>query len=245
MGIRLSATVVGGMQTLFDHGATGSWTDDRLITELRRGQEGREVALRVLIDRYGPMVMGVCRRILGDEHAAEDAFQATFLVLLKRAGTLRERHLLSNWLHGVARRVATKEKVKAARRRLVERRAVGRSGGQSNDLEAAELRTVIDEEIRRLPERYRVPLILYYMEGLHLDAVASRLGCPTGTIQSRLSRARDKLQSRLDRRGLAPTASALGACLRLPAPRQLPFPWSIPPSGTWSRSACGARRGCR
>jgi RNA polymerase sigma factor (sigma-70 family) len=224
MGIRLNATAAEGIQTLLDWGTIRGWPDDRLIDQLRCAQGGGEAAFRALIHRHGPMVMGICRRVLGDEHAAEDAFQATFLVLLKKAATLRDGNLLSNWLHGVALRTATKEKVKAARRRVVERQAAGEARGEPDRLDRSELCTVIDEEIGRLPERYRAPLVLYYMEGLRLDVVASRLGCPVGTVRSRLSRARDRLQSRLARRGLAPTASALGGLARLPGTSDLPRP---------------------
>src|SRR5262245_34656997 len=199
MAIRVSTGVMEGIYTLYEWGAIGNWTDSQLVAQFLAGQEGSEAAFRVLIHRHGPMVMGICRRVLGDEHAAEDAFQASFLVLLQKAGTLRNRQLLANWLHGVALRVATKEKVKAARRRVVERRAAEPPRGESGELERSELRAVIDEEIRRLPERYRTPLVLYYLEGLHLDVVAGRLGCPVGTVQSRLSRARDRLESRLAR----------------------------------------------
>jgi RNA polymerase sigma factor (sigma-70 family) len=214
MGIRLNAAAVEGIQTLLDWGTMGGWPDDRLIDQLRCAQGAREAAFRALIHRHGPLVMGICRRVLGDEHAAEDAFQATFVVLLKKAGTLRHVDLLSNWLHGVALRTATKEKVKAARRRVVEWQAAGEARGEPDHPERSELRTVIDEEIRRLPERYRVPVVLHYLEGLRLEVIASRLGCPVGTVRSRLSRARDRLQSRLTRRGLSPTASALGQLAR-------------------------------
>jgi RNA polymerase sigma factor (sigma-70 family) len=154
--------------------------------------------------------------VLGDEHAAEDAFQATFLVLVKKAATLRDCTLLTNWLYGVALRVANKEKVRGARRRVVERQAAERTARPSGDLDQGELRSVIDEEIRRLPERYRLPLVLCHLEGLRHDEVAQRLGCPVGTVESRLSRAREQLRSRLTRRGLAPTASVLGAVLKPP-----------------------------
>jgi RNA polymerase sigma factor (sigma-70 family) len=222
--MRLNATAVEGIQTLFDWGTMSGWGYDRLISRVRLGQEGSDAAFRVLIQRNGPMVMGVCRRVLGDEHAAEDAFQASFLVLLKKAGTLRNCDLLSNWLHGVALRVAVKEKAKTARRRLFERRVRQPSGGGCDELEQSELRSVIDEEIRRLPERYRAPLVLYYMEGLHLEVVANRLGCPVGTAHSRLSRARDRLQSALTRRGLAPTASGVGVFLNPPGASALGLP---------------------
>ena len=147
---------------------------------------------------------------------AEDAFQATFLVLVKKAGGLRDCNLLSNWLYGVALRIANKEKAKGARRRIVERQATERAVEAGGDVDQAELRSVIDEEIKRLPERYRVPLVLCHLEGLRHDEVAKRLGCPVGTVESRLSRAREQLRTRLARRGLAPTASVLGPILRPP-----------------------------
>jgi RNA polymerase sigma factor (sigma-70 family) len=160
------------------------------------------------------MVLGICRRVLRDEHAAEDAFQATFLVLVKKAGALRDRNLLTNWLYGVALRVASKERAKGARRRMVEREAAAGATDALEHSDELELRSVIDEEIRRLPERYRLPLVLCHLEGLRHDEVAHRIGCPLGTVESRLSRAREQLRTRLARRGLAPSASALGAILR-------------------------------
>ena len=137
-------------------------------------------------------------------------------MLVKKAGGLRDCNLLSNWLYGVALRIANKEKAKGLRRRLVERQATERAVEAGSDADQAELRSVIDEEIRRLPERYRVPLVLCHLEGLRHDEVAKRLGCPVGTVESRLSRAREQLRTRLDRRGLAPTASVMGLVLRPP-----------------------------
>ena len=216
MAIRLARTATDGLQTLFHWGAIGNWTDSQLVTLFVTDEQGSEAAFRVLIHRHGPMVLGLCRRVLGDEHAAEDAFQATFLVLVKKAGGLRDCNLLSNWLYGVALRIANKEKAKGARRRIVERQATERALEAGGDVDQAELRSVIDEEIRRLPERYRVPLVLCHLEGLRHDEVAKRLGCPVGTVESRLSRAREQLRDRLTRRGLAPTASALTAMLKPP-----------------------------
>jgi RNA polymerase sigma factor (sigma-70 family) len=215
MGIRPSAIAMEGIQALFSCGVMGSWSDGQLVAQfLSTREEGGDAAFRVLLHRHGPMVLGICRRVLGDEHAAEDAFQATFLLLVKKAGTLRDCNRLSHWLYGVALRVANDEKVKIARRRIVERRAGEQThaaeptGREAGDLEQTELGSVIDEEIRRLPERYRVPLVLCLLEGLRHDEVAHHLGCPLGTIESRLSRAREKLQHRLTRRGLAPMALA-------------------------------------
>jgi RNA polymerase sigma factor (sigma-70 family) len=214
MAIRLAGSAIDELQTLFHWGAIGNWTDSQLVTLFVTDEEGSEAAFRVLIHRHGPMVLGICRRVLGDEHAAEDAFQATFLVLVKKARGLSDCNLLSNWLYGVALRIANKEKAKWARRRVVERQATERALEAGGDFDQAELRSVIDEEIRRLPERYRVPLVLCHLEGLRHDEVAKRLGCPVGTVESRLSRAREQLRTRLERRGLAPTASVLGVVLK-------------------------------
>jgi RNA polymerase sigma factor (sigma-70 family) len=184
MANRVSAAAMEGISTLLQWGAMGNWTDSQLIAQFLSGQEGSESAFRVLIHRHGPMVLGVCRRVLSDEHAAEDAFQSTFLVFVKKAGGLRDGKLLTNWLYGVALRVAKKERVKAARRRCVERQAAERVIEPDGARGDAEVLSVIDEEIRRLPERFRVPLVLCHLEGLQHDEVASRLGCPVGTIEN-------------------------------------------------------------
>jgi RNA polymerase sigma factor (sigma-70 family) len=233
MSIRVSGAALGEIQKLFGWGAMGAWTDNQLVEQFLAGQEESEAAFRVLIHRHGPMVLGVCRRILGDEHAAEDAFQATFLVFVKKAGTLRDHGLLNNWLYGVALRVSHKEKVRGERRRVVERHAAEQAPQSAGGQEACDLRSIIDEEIRRLPERYRVPLVLCHVEGLRHDEVARRLGCPVGTVESRLSRARERLRSRLARRGLAPTASALGAALE-------PLRIRLVPSSLVEATVCSA-----
>ncbi len=214
MSIRASAAAMGGLNTLYQWGAMGSWTDGQLIGRFLAGGEGTEDAFRILIHRHGPMVLGVCRRVLRDEHAAEDAFQLTFLIFVRKVGGLRDQSLLTGWLHGVALRVAKKERSKGARRQLIERQAAKDAIGPPGDPNEAELRSVIDEEIRRLPERYRLPLVLCQVEGLRHDEVAHRLGCPVGTIESRLSRARQQLRVRLTRRGLSPSASIMSGALR-------------------------------
>jgi RNA polymerase sigma factor (sigma-70 family) len=217
MAMRVSAAAMEGIYTLYRCGAMGTWSDSQLVAQFLTGDDGNEAAFRVLIHRHGPMVLGVCRRVLGDDHAAEDAFQTTFLVLVEKASVLKDCNRLANWLYGVALRVASKERVKGARRRCVERQAAGRATDENGISSEDELRSVIDEEIRRLPERYRVPLVLCHMQGLQHDEVARQLGCPIGTVESRLSRAREQLRARLARRGLAPSASAMGAILRPPA----------------------------
>jgi RNA polymerase sigma factor (sigma-70 family) len=219
MVIRPGGQAMREIRTLFDCGTIGSRSVGELLAQILSGPEGREPALRVLIERHGPMVLGLCRRILGDNGAAEDAFQATFLVLVRKAESLRGCQVLTTWIYGVALRVARKEKAREARRRVVERKAaVARSVDPSEDIERAELRSVIDEEVGQLPERYRMPLILCYLEGLRHEEAARRLGCPVGTIESRLSRARERLRTRLARRGLAPAGSMLGAVLQATDP---------------------------
>src|SRR4051812_48792186 len=212
MPLRLKPTTARDLQALFRDGSMGSCTDGQLMAQSLGDGDSREAAFRALVVRHGPMVLGVCRRILDDPHAAEDAFQTTFLVLVKKAGTLRNRDLLTNWLYGVANRVARKSKVETARRRAVESCAPGTAWWEG-DHDRAELAAVIDEEISRLPERFRVPLVLCHLEGMRHHEVARRLGCPVGTVESRLSRAREQLRSRLLRRGLAPMSAAIVAML--------------------------------
>ena len=156
---------------------------------------------------HGPMVLGVCRRILRDGHDVEDAFQATFLVLVKRAGSIRDPGRLGPWLHGVARRVAMRARAEALRRRshqdpsgpaaVAEEPAVRPTSRAEGD----DVLGVIDEEVARLPSRYRDAVVLCDLEGRSYAEAARRLSCPMGTLQSRLARGRARLRTRLVRRG--------------------------------------------
>jgi RNA polymerase sigma factor (sigma-70 family) len=173
-----------------------------------------EAAFAALVGRYGPMVLGVCQRILRDEHDAEDAFQATFLVLARKAGSLRLPGSLGPWLYGVAYRTARKAKALAGARRAKERQVVDVVAVERPADESwSELRAVLDEEINRLPARYRTPVVLCYLQGKTNEEAARLLGCPKGTVLSRLSRARARLRSRLGRRGVALSAGMLAAGL--------------------------------
>jgi RNA polymerase sigma factor (sigma-70 family) len=182
-----------------------------------------EAAFEVLVHRHGPMVMGVCRRILGDGPDAEDAFQATFLLLARRASTIRNPAAVGAWLHAVAVQVARRaRKARSARQRLQMLTEADVSETEPTDLEWRELRPVLDEEVDRLPEKYRTPVILCYLEGCTNTEAAEQLGWPVGTVKGRLARARSLLQTRLARRGVALGASLLllggGAASALTAP---------------------------
>src|SRR5262249_51919994 len=162
--------------------------------------------------RHGPMVHGICRRLLGDGPDAEDAFQATFLVLVRKADSLRGYGSLGGWLHGVAVRVARKARVAAARRAFHEAQGTPMSArGDFAAVEWRDLRPVLDEELGRLPEKYRAPLVLCYLQGKTHEEAARALGCPNGTVYGRLARARARLRTRLLRRGVALSAAALAA----------------------------------
>ena len=168
-----------------------------------------ESAFAEILQRHGRMVLGVCLRILGDWHAAEDAYQATFLVLARRAGEGGWQASVGNWLYGVACRLARKERVRLARRRaqsLSDLCEPGKAAPKSDEVAG-----LLDEELSRLPEKYRAPLVLCYLEGRSNEEAARRLGWPVGTVWCHLSRGRQMLRSRLERRGVALGAAALAA----------------------------------
>ncbi len=182
---------------------------------LRRFASARdEAAFEALVRRHGPMVQGVCRRILGDVHAAEDAFQAVFLVLVRKSNSIRRPELLANWLYGVACRIARKARISTIRKETRERRA-GKMATQEQllDLEWTELKAVLDDELSQLPEKYRAPLVLCYLYGQTNVEAAAQLGWPSGSMSERLSRAREMLRKRLNRRGLTLSAGLLALLL--------------------------------
>jgi RNA polymerase sigma factor (sigma-70 family) len=172
-----------------------------------------EPAFAALVARHGPMVLGVCRRLLADPLDVEDAFQATFLVLVRRAGSLRDRDRLAPWLFGVARRVAARARADLARRRDREGPGVDEIADREVNNPARELGRALVEEIDRLPSSLREPILLCCVEDLSYDEAADRLGSTAPAIRGRLARARIRLRDRLTRRGFAPTIAALGALL--------------------------------
>jgi RNA polymerase sigma factor (sigma-70 family) len=179
----------------------GDAADDGQLLE-RFVRQRDEDAFARLVARHGGLVLGVCRRVLGDRHAAEDVFQATFLVLARRAGGIRKPESLTSFLHGVAYRLAIKARGETERRRERERRLPPPVEIEEPDLSWREVRTLIDEELQRLPERLRLPLVLCYLEGQTQDEAARRLGWPRGTLKRRLERGRELLRRRLSRRGV-------------------------------------------
>jgi RNA polymerase sigma factor (sigma-70 family) len=179
-------------------------SDGQLLEMFVRRRE--ESAFAALVRRHGPMVLSVCRRVLRHSQDAEDAFQATFLVLVEKAPRLRQPELLANWLYGVAYRTALHARQRAARRGAREREVAAMSSPLSEtEIESRELRRVLDEELHRLPEKYRAPLVLCYLEGKTNEEAARVLGWPAGSMSHRLARGRELLRERLEARlaGLA------------------------------------------
>jgi len=173
-----------------------------------------ESAFAALVRRHGPLVLGACRRVLADSHAAEDAFQATFLVLARKADRLRRPESLGSWLYGVATRTALKLRTRQARnRRVEERAALNAVVREADEVVWRDLRPVLDEAVACLPEQYRVPFVLHHLEGATVAETARRLGCPPGTVAARLARAKERLRSRLSRKGVTLSAGALAVAL--------------------------------
>jgi RNA polymerase sigma factor (sigma-70 family) len=250
-----SKSVVRQLGSLFERGSLAGLSDRELLerfNDKRRGPDG-EAAFAALVGRHGPMVLGVCRQLLGDWQHAEDAFQAVFFVLAQRAGSIQDPDLLGNWLYGVATRTArcANQQI-VCRRKREERDTMSGSGAGLGvaaeatsppadqaviDREAAE---AIHAEVGRLPRAFRLPVVLCYFEGLTLDQAARRLRCPPGTLRSRLARAREKLRLGLTRRGVALPAAALAAVLT-PRNSSASFPPILCEATTRAATAFAAR----
>jgi RNA polymerase sigma factor (sigma-70 family) len=217
-----SPTLVRQLGSLFAVGSAAGLSDRELLERFAtRRDEGGEAAFAALVARHGSMVLGVCRQLLGNGHDAEDAFQAVFLVLADKARSLREPELLGNWLYGVALRTARRARARLDRRRQIEergasRRQEARPAVQAEQTIEQEQAEALHREIDRLPRAFRLPVVLCYFEGLSPDEAARRLKWPSGTLRSRLVRARDKLRRGLTRRGFALSSTALAGML---APR--------------------------
>jgi RNA polymerase sigma factor (sigma-70 family) len=188
-------------------------TDGQLLERFVRRRD--EAAFAALVCRHSPMVLGVCRRVLGNLHDAEDAFQATFLVLVRKAASVVPRGLVGNWLYGVAYQTALRAKVANARRRAREKQVTALPEPEAAPPDSwPDLQPLLDQELSRLPDKYRVPILLCDLEGKTHQEAARQLGWPVGTLSGRLARGRKRLADRLGRRGfLALSAGSLAAVL--------------------------------
>jgi RNA polymerase sigma factor (sigma-70 family) len=217
---RNSALALGKqISTLFDLGALGAMPDRSLLDHFARGGEPAETAFATLVERHGPMVLRVCRHVLADGHLAEDAFQVTFLLLARRARTIHDPDALAGWLHRVARRVALR--ARAGIHRLKDREALQLPDiavAAADPVQRDELCAIVHEEVDRLADSQRLPILLCALEGLSHEEAAQRLRWPLGTVKSRLVRGRRSLQTRLARRGLAPALSLAAGRANTPAP---------------------------
>jgi RNA polymerase sigma factor (sigma-70 family) len=191
--------------------AGDSPADGDLLDRFTRARD--ESAFHELLRRHAPLVLGVCRRVVGDEQDAEDAFQATFLVLVRKASSIRRRASLTSWLHGVAYRCAARVRAANLRRRRHEGRLAPAPPEAPPDVSWQEVRQAIDEELARLPEKYRAPLVLCYLRGKTQCEAARELGWAPGVLRGRLDRGRERLRARLARRGLALSAGLLATAL--------------------------------
>ncbi len=226
--------LVQSLESLFDGRSVAGLSDRQLLDRFTRARDtAGEAAFTAIVARHGPMVLDLCHQLLGDLHHAEDAFQAVFLVLARKARSIRDPDLLANWLYGVALRTARCAKVQLNRRRKKEEAGLVRQHDPGSpallcsmleptiDREQAE---ALHSEIARLPASFRKPVVLCYFEGLTLDEAANRLRCPAGTVRSRIARARHKLKRGLTRRGVVLPAAALVAALSHSSARASPSP---------------------
>jgi RNA polymerase sigma factor (sigma-70 family) len=203
--------VIHNLRRSLNRGESARASDGELLERFvaRRDADAFEALLR----RHGPMVLGVCRRVLENDADADDAFQATFLVLVRKAAAVRPRGMVGNWLYGVAHTTALKARAMNTKRRTRERAAAGQRPVATLDGTWNDLQSVLDQELRGLPDAYRGAIILCDLEGQSIKDAAKRLGCPTGTVGTRLARGRRLLATRLARRGVELTGATLGAMI--------------------------------
>jgi RNA polymerase sigma factor (sigma-70 family) len=190
----------------------GQMSDAQLLQRFVLGRD--EAAFESLMWRHGPMVLALCQRVLQNRHDAEDAFQAAFLVFFRKAHSISRRECVATWLYRVAYRIAVKARARAASRAHDDSQLESLLAPEAADpVLAADLRATLDDALSRLPEKYRRPLVLHYLEGQTIQQAAKEIGCPPGTLSGRLSRARELLRRRLTRRGVVPPDALVGAVL--------------------------------
>jgi RNA polymerase sigma factor (sigma-70 family) len=204
--LKSAAVVAGGS------GVTDAQLLDQYLTH------HSQIAFESLLRRHGPMVLSVCRRVLENHHDAEDAFQATFLVLVRKGDSIVPRGMVGNWLYGVAYRTSMKARTMNAKRRVKERMAAELVGPTASaDLAQCDLQRVLDQELNQLSDKYRAPLVLCDVEGKTRREAAGLIGCPEGTVATRLVKARALLAKALTRRGLALSGGGVALLLGQPA----------------------------
>lgn len=204
--------VISNLRRTFLQRDEAGLTDAQLLERFISRRD--EAALAALVKRHGPMVWGVCRRVLGNYHDAEDAFQATFLILVRKAASIASPKLLANWLYGVAHQTALKARATAAKRRARERQVTKMPEPAATEPDMwNDVQPLLDQELSRLPDKYRVAIVLCDLEGKTRKEAARQLGLPEGTLAARVARGRVLLAKRLARHGLAVSGGALGMML--------------------------------
>jgi RNA polymerase sigma factor (sigma-70 family) len=211
------------LEVLWTSGTLTGLSDAQLLCRFTDAQDATaESAFSELVHRHGPMVRGVCRQILRHPHDADDAFQATFLVLVRKARSIQVRESLAPWLYSVAYRTAQRARASASRYRQEGVEQVEAVGASAEDSYQLDLRPLLHEELDRLPDKYRAPIVLCHLEGKTHEQAAQLLHWPIGTVSGRLSRGRELLKSRLERRGLA-VPSAIFSASSLNLARSIPL----------------------
>jgi RNA polymerase sigma factor (sigma-70 family) len=227
---RQSHLILQYLRNLLHRHSGGGVTDGQLLERFVKERE--ETAFEVLVWRHGPMVLALGQRVLGNAHDAEDVLQATFLTLVRKAGSIGKSESLSSWLYKVAYRIALRSRTRTAKTladgRLVEDVPVP---SQTEEADWSELRPLLDAAIERLPEKYRAAIVLCDLQGKSHREAAEQLGCAVGTVSTRLSRARQLLRKRLAHHGLSVSVAALGAVLA----QQTAAAMSAPPHRSCAR----------
>ena len=208
----ITTTRIGEQRRAGPRAPAGDRASDGQLLDLFISRQD-EAAFAELVRRHGAMVLGVCQRVLHNPHDAEDCFQAAFMVLVRKATSIQPREMVGNWLYGVAYRTALEARKMTARRRVLERNNKALAPAESPPDRWSDLKPVLDQELNRLPDKYRVVLIACDLEGKTRQQTAAQLGLPAGTVASRLSRARTMLAKRLERHKLTLAAGALALLL--------------------------------
>ncbi len=212
MATERAGSIRRDVQALFEVGSFAGLSDGQLLERFHdSGEVVSQGAFAALVERHGPMVLRTCQRMLRNDDDAHDAFQATFLILLRKSRSLWVRESLGPWLHRVACRAALRARTARVRRQTAERDRAAVACDRAESCPSTELLAVLHEELDRLPQHYRAAIVLCDLEGRTCEQTARYLGCPIGTVGSRLARGREKLRSRLIRRGLAPAAGTIVA----------------------------------